>query len=236
MNEIIIDNIKVDNLKPTKKKFINKNKKFSAKGYYKDIKVKVYEVFDQNQGDLRAFISNHKYLSAYFPKLVTYNKKYIIEEWIDGKTLKQLNIKDLEDIKKSGKIQKIVELMWSVKYDKKVFDYIDHIHKRVNKNNTFNLSKIPNRINHNDLSLDNILITSNGLKIIDNEFLGCSSGWILNIRNSFINENYEYEKFVSEDILNKLWNIRKEWSDLIEKDEFIIKKYLYKIYSKIFFR
>ena len=39
--------------------------------------------------------------------------------------------------------------MWSVKYDKKAFDYINYIHNRVNKKNKFDLSNVPIRINHN---------------------------------------------------------------------------------------
>ena len=234
MNEITVNNIKINNLKITKKNFINKNKKFSAKGYFKDIKVKVYEVFDQNQGDLRAFISSHESLSSYFPKLIAHDNKYIVEEWIEGKTLKKINAKNLENIPQSDQIKKIIENMWSIKYDKIVFDYIDYIHRRVNKENNFDLSSIPNKINHNDLSLDNILMTSDGLKIIDNEFLGCNSGWILNVKNSFLKENFEYQNFVSEDILNKLWDVRKEWSKLIKKDQFNIKTRLYKIFKNYF--
>ena len=67
-HEIIINNIKIENLLPIRNKFKNKNNKLSAKGYFKDIKVKVYETFDKNQGELRAFISNNKHLKCYFPK------------------------------------------------------------------------------------------------------------------------------------------------------------------------
>ena len=98
MEEIIINNIKVNCLKPTKQNFINKNNKFSAKGYYNDVKVKVFEVFDQDQGNLRAFISNDKNLSTYFPKLITHDKKYIVEEWIYGKTLKNINEKNYDKV------------------------------------------------------------------------------------------------------------------------------------------
>ena len=50
------------------------------------------------------------------------------------------------------------------------------------------------------MSLDNIILTSEGIKIIDNEFLGCNSGWILNYRNSFLDENFKYREFVSDEI------------------------------------
>ena len=90
--------------------------------------------------------------------------------------------------------------------------------KEIKRKNNFNLTNIPKRINHNDLSLDNILVTSDGLKIIDNELLGCNTGWILNIKNSFIEADYSYQNFISIDNLNELWNIRKEWSKIINKN------------------
>ena len=89
MDKLIVNNITINNLKPTKNTFKNKNNKFSAKGYIGNNKVKIYEVFDQNQGRLMEFIQN-KELSKYFPKLITYNEKFIVEEWIKGKTLKEL--------------------------------------------------------------------------------------------------------------------------------------------------
>jgi hypothetical protein len=218
-HEIIINNIKIEHLEPVKNKFKNKNNKLSARGYFKDIKIKVYETFDKNQGELRAFVSNNEYLKSYFPNLIAYNNKYIIEEWIDGKTLKEANKKNLKNIPQSNQIKELVKFMWSIDYEKMVFDYIDYIYKRVNKKNNLDLSKIPIRINHNDLSLDNILITQNGLKIIDNEFLGCNSGWILNIKNSFINEDFEYQEFISEKLLNELWKVRKQWTKISNKNK-----------------
>lgn len=212
VNKITINKIIIEKLKPTKKEFKNKNGKFSAQGNIKDLKVKVYEVFDQKQGALREFISNHRELSLYFPKLIDYDNNYIVEEWINGKTLKEANLEHTKKIALSIEVKKIINLMWSVKYNDLVFDYVNYIHKRVNKINNFDLKNLPIRINHNDLSLDNILVTTNGLKIIDNEFLGCSNGWILNIKNSFLEENFTYQNFLTEETLMKLWKIRKEWS------------------------
>ena len=217
-NSISINNEELIDLKPLKKKFKNKNNKFSAKGYIKNTKVKIYEVFDENQGELREFVQNHHELSKFFPKLITFNKKYIVEEWVEGKTLRESIVKNETKILYSNKLQEIINLMWSVKYDEEVFDYIKYIHNRIKRKNNFNLTNIPKRINHNDLSLDNILVTSDGLKIIDNELLGCNTGWILNIKNSFIEDDYSYQNFISKDNLNELWNIRKEWSKIINKN------------------
>ena len=102
--------------------------------------------------------------------------------------------------------------MWSIDYNEKTFDYIDYIYRRLNKINNIDLTKIPIRINHNDLSLDNILVSSGGLKIIDNEFLGCSNGWILNYKNSFLTEDLINQDYISDENLNEIWKIRKEWS------------------------
>lgn len=217
MKSIIINKIKIDKLKPLRKNLISRNKKLSATGYYKNIKVKVYGVHDKNQGKLRKFIENNKRLSKYFPKLIAFDNKFIVEEWVEGKTLKELNLNKSELKANSIKIKKIINIMWSTKFNYSVFNYIDFIHKRIKKKNLLDLSIVPIRLNHNDLSLDNIILSSKGLKIIDNEFLGYNTGWILNIRNSFLEEDYDYQNFVSKKILNQLWSLRREWSNLINK-------------------
>ena len=217
MKDIVINKIKISKLKPIRKDFISRNKKLSATGCYKNTKVKIYGVHDKNQGKLRKFISNHKALSKYFPRLISFNNKFIVEEWVDGKTLKELNLNKSEIMTKSKEIKKIINVMWSTKFNYRTFDYIDYIHKRVNKKNYLDLKNIPIKINHNDLSLDNIVLSSKGLKIIDNEFLGCNNGWFLNIANSFLTEDIDYQKFISKKNFNQLWTLRKEWGRLINE-------------------
>ena len=82
MKDIVINKIKISKLKPIRKDFISRNKKLSATGCYKNTKVKIYGVHDKNQGKLRKFISNHKALSKYFPRLISFNNKFIVEEWL----------------------------------------------------------------------------------------------------------------------------------------------------------
>ena len=229
--EITVKGLKIVNLKPVKKKFLNKNSKFSAKGYTKNFKVKIYEVFDKDQVKLRLSVSKNKKLSKYFPKLITYNNKYIVEKWVDGQTLSEKNPNKMELILLSRKLKKIIKIMWSIKYNKVVFDYINHIHKRIKKPIKFDLKNVPIKVNHNDLSLDNIIITSKGLKIIDNEFLGCSTGWLLNIKNSFLIEDFKYQNFISTKDLNNLWVTRKEWSK-ITNSKYYKKKNIFKIVKK----
>ncbi len=233
IGKFTIKNTTITNLKPLRNNFKNKNNKFSAQGIFKENKVKIYQVFDKKQGKLREFISKHKKLSKYFPKLISYNDQYVVEEWIQGKTLRETNVKSKMNYLITEKIKEIINEMWSVKYEKKVFDYINFIHNRVKKPNNFDLSNVPIRINHNDLSLDNIITTPNGLKIIDNEFLGCSTGLLLNVKNSCIDENYNYQDFISEKDLDRLWDIRKEWSKTentySKKIKFFFKTLLKKI-------
>ena len=212
-DKIVINNFTIEKLKPIREGFKNKNNKFSAKGYCKDVKVKVYEVFDENQGILREFVSKHEELSKFFPKLITYNTKYIVEEWIKGKTLKEEKPNFFKNKEYIKEVKKIIKLMWSINYDKNIFDYIEYIYKRLGKKVNIDISKIPIRINHNDLSLDNILVTPKGLKIIDNEFLGCNTGWVLNLKNSFIEEEILGESFITKENILKLWKIRTEWSN-----------------------
>ena len=160
IGKFTIKNTTITNLKPLRNNFKNKNNKFSAQGIFKENKVKIYQVFDKKQGKLREFISKHKKLSKYFPKLISYNDQYVVEEWIQGKTLRETNVKSKMNYLITEKIKEIINEMWSVKYEKKVFDYINFIHNRVKKPNNFDLSNVPIRINHNDLSLDNIITTS----------------------------------------------------------------------------
>ena len=108
--------------------------------------------------------------------------------------------------------------MWSIEYNEQVFDYIQYIHERVKINNYFNLTNIPLRINHNDLSLDNLMVTETGLKIIDNELIGCNNGWILNYKNSFLKDDFGYQNYISKETLNELWNVRTKWSKIVSKN------------------
>ena len=220
ISDLQIDNIIVSNLQPTKKDFFNKSDKLSAQGYVGLQKVKIYETFDKRQGKLRKFVDENVKLGKYFPKLIACNEKYIVEEWIKGITLKdKFSKKIIENKSKDNssqwynivkELKEFITTMWETPYETEVFDYIKHIHDRINKPMSVDYQKIPIKLNHNDLSLENILITDKGVKIIDNEFLGCSSGWILNLKNSFIEDDFNYGELVSTNTLNNLWKIRKE--------------------------
>ncbi len=206
-----IKNTIVTNIEPIRNIIYNKNNNFSAKGYYKGKKVKVFGLMDKNQGNLLKFMSKHKDLKKYFPNLVSYDKNYAVEEWVEGKTLRELSIK--KDISKYKNIIKtVVNKMLKTKYSIKTFNYIDLIFSRVNEQK-IKYKKIPIKLNHNDLSLDNIILDNYGqLKIIDNEFLGYNDGWIFNLKNSCLtNEISFYEKYIDKKTFDYIWDVRTKF-------------------------
>ncbi len=217
MNEIKINKIKISKIKPIRIHLRNLNGNFSASGFLGKKKVKIYSPVEKSQIKLREEISKSK-LRKYFPKLIGYNKKFIVEEWINGKTLKELNYQSKK--KKMFIEKKIFSIINDLKKFKSKknslsFDYIEYIYKRSGKQKDrlfYDLKKIPPYLNHNDLSLDNIIFQNGRFVIIDNEFLGYNNGWILNIKNSFLKDRiYFYENLVSKQDLQKIWKIRKTW-------------------------
>ena len=109
--KVIIKKKTFEKLKPIKEKFKNKNNKFSAQGYHENKKVKIYELFDESQGALREFVSKHNQLSLYFPKLVLYDEKYVVEEWVNGKTLKETISDNPIKIEYVNEVKNIIKLL-----------------------------------------------------------------------------------------------------------------------------
>ena len=234
MSEIKINKIKISKIKPLRINLLNSNGNFSASGFFRKKKVKIYSPVEKSQIKLREEISKSK-LGKYFPKLIGYNKKFIVEEWINGKTLKELKYRSKKrKIFIEKKIFSIINDLKRFKPQKKSysFDYIAYIYKRSGKKKDklfYDLKKLPTYLNHNDLSLDNIIFRNGRLVIIDNEFLGYNNGWILNIKNSFLKDRISfYENLVSEQDIQKIWKIRKNWKNKIKikliKSVFTLKK------------
>ena len=234
ISQISINNKLITNIKPIRHSFNNKNNKFSAIGFFKDKKVKIYEVFDKNQGHLMKFIAKNKELSKYFPELIAYNNKFIVEEWVNGITLKKTKSIFKKNIIQSEEIKYVIDTLWSLDYKVEVFDYLKFLYERIGAKCTLNLKNLPIKVNHNDLSLDNIILTEDGLKIIDNEFLGCNTGWIMNIHNSFIKVNFEYQKYISKDALEELYRIRAKWHKVYLKKFKTPKSGIRNIFSRFY--
>lgn len=214
MKEIKIGRFIIKDLRPIRSNFINVNGNFSAYGFIKKRKVKVYSPNDENQINLRLKISNSN-LSKYFPKLITFNKNFIVEEWIDGQTLKDKRISEIKKKMISNRMYLIIKELKKLSFNNIAFDYIGHIYARSGKKRDklfYKLKKLPIYVNHNDLTLSNIILQKNRLYIIDNEFLGYNNGWILNLKNSFLSErNTFYENKIDKEDIQKLWTIRNNW-------------------------
>lgn len=167
----------------------------SAFGSFEGKKVKLYEAFNPKQVQLRKFVDDSP-ISHYFPKLITYNDKYIVEEFIDGK---RYDGRDLTD-----QILHFIEDLKQLEYPECTYDYIEYIHKRANLEYT--PLDLPNYVNHNDITKDNILMVKGGFKIIDNEFLACNNGWILNYKNCNLLTDTKQD-----DLVERMWKVRKAW-------------------------
>jgi len=205
---------KFSNLKPLNKNrlFFNKNGTYSAKGFFDNQKIKIYSPPDKRTINLRLFLETTE-CKKYFPRVIYHDEEYIAEEWIDSPNLSECDKQNSCD----DLILEFIFDLQKLNYKDIVFDYLYWIFKRINKSDDKLLReirnlKIPPKINHNDLNPDNILLTSKGIKIVDNEFLGNNNGWVLNLKNSFLkNDTKFYENYINTKTINELWKIRTLW-------------------------
>ena len=188
-----------------------KNNKLTSsngtKSFFADLEgvtFKVYECQNSMQLKLRKYIARCKTVSSFFPKIFNVFEKelLVIEEFIEGN---QSTPKD--NIKQD--IDRLIKNLKKIKFPK-TWDYIDHIHKRVNLNKT-NISIEP-KVNHNDLTYANIIIDKlNHPIVIDNEFLACNDGWFMNKFNSDIFYENDYPAEIPQDTFVEICKIRKSF-------------------------
>ena len=168
------------------------NKSFFATHNFK--KVKVYESFNDAQTKLRLYIDKHE-IARYFPKVIGVEDKLIIEEFLIA----------TGPVIKSDVIEFHNQLL-NVPYTGMTWDYLDFIYNRVGlKKPNFNL---PLRVNHNDLTKDNIFNVDGQIKIVDNEMLAMNDGWILNYLNSW---NMLDNIIIPGVPIDKIWKVRRSW-------------------------
>lgn len=167
------------------------NKSFFATHNFQ--KVKVYEPFNDAQKELRLYIDKHE-ISRYFPKVVGVEDNLIIEEFIVA----------TEPVLKSKVIEFHNQLL-NVPYTIMTWDYFDYIYNRVNlEKPNFNL---PLKVNHNDLTIENILSVDGQIKIVDNEMLAMNDAWVLN----YLNSNILDDKLIHGVPVHEIWQVRKSW-------------------------
>ena len=201
------------NVRPTKERemFENANGNISVFGTYKDNLVKLYQPFDKGQISLRVKIDDST-VGKYFPKVIAYDDKFIIEEYIKSFSFS----KNVDWSEVYTLILKLREIQ-----HEPTFDYLQFIYNRAGKVMPSEYYELDTYVNHNDLGVQNILYSEDGqMKIIDNEHLGCNTGWFLNLFNSNhdlidnqknTDEFYgDFSKSLARDIF---LNIRKKTND-----------------------
>jgi len=195
------------NIRSTKEKdeHTNKNNLLSVFAEYNGKNVKIYEAFNQEQVDLRLYIDRHDQVSHYFPKVINTDGLLIAEEFIEGTHARNYNVNIIR--KEVGKLILALRL---IDYNICTWDYLEHIHKRAGL--SFTPLLLSNYINHNDLTLDNIIMTKNGIKVIDNEFLACNNAWFMNSINSkFLDPSMTFG--IDSNVIQKYWKVRKSWTN-----------------------
>lgn len=206
-------NIKeITNRVPTKQRnthYYSKIGNFSFFGDYKGKRVKVYSLQNREQIELRLFIDKHE-LGKFFPKVIDSNGKFIVEEFIEGKK-SNYNPKVHQRVKEE--LYQLCLDLRKIDY-KPTWDYIEYLYRRVNE--TPRYYKFSNFINHNDLTIDNVLVDNRGdVKIVDNELLACNTGWVLNIYNSNYFDRKDEEFYDSETNLETVdylyYKVRKKF-------------------------
>ena len=238
----------VDNLQPLGGIFkpgITKAGRLSISGYLNSgKKVKLYNSFKKEQVYLRKVLGeSFKKQDILFPPIISNDDNFIIEEWIEGKTLAKINPKIIEQHRENIKqfLKKIhndpffCEIannnLNSFCYLKdyliprlKLWENWLPIKKLINQwqDSYSNIeNKIDSRISHPDLSLSNIILSKdNKIYIIDNELLGVGKGWILDRRNSFFRKEFPTPSSDPEknNFYNLSWKLRLVGSSLDNGD------------------
>lgn len=182
------------NRRPTKQRQTGFKTKFGIVSFfadYKGMKVKAYEPFNEEQLRLRLYIDKHP-ISRYFPKVLGVEDHLIIEEFIYA-----------NDVVTSKSVEWFHKELLEVEYDRMTWDYFGYIYNRVGLIRP--AITLPLKVNHNDLTKDNILCVDGQIKIIDNEMLAMNDAWEMNC----INSNILTSSFHGENASH--WKVRKTW-------------------------
>ncbi len=209
----------------------------SFSGVCEGRKVKVYSVHSAAQAALRVAFQGTQFGRRYFPEIVTYDQKYIVEEWIEGipfkKLDKPLQKQGLMEIKRflsqCGESEELIQL--AAAHTGAFCYFRDYLVKRLEPWKLLDSVReflgvwqdayekatnfIPSRLSHPDLSANNILLENKTgrVVVVDNELLGVGPGWILDGRNSVLNEftpvalGYETSQETT-DFLELSWHLR----------------------------
>ncbi len=202
----MLDKIKILENTKGKASLKNRNNLLSAFAEFEGKKVKVYEVFNQAQVDLRLFIDKETTVGKCFPSVVYHEGLYIAEEFVEGTPGQHYDVNILRD-----EVGKLMLALRAIDYQTVTWDYLKHIHERLGLRYTPPPLALGNYINHNDIRLRNIIVTSDGIKMIDNEFLACNNAWFMNVANSDFLTDSALNFGIDDQLIQKYRKIKKLW-------------------------
>lgn len=237
----------ITSLKPLGSPFtpgVTKAGRLSLKGQCDGRPVKVYSVFSTAQANLRQAIQNLSIDSVSFPELLAVDNNIVVEEWVDGRAADSLGGDHLRKVEQRvhdffNECQSSQELNDIAKLHREAFCYFnDYLLARMKLWRQLDLVKkfiddwtvrynhiaqsLPHHLSHPDLSAANLIydITTDRLMSIDNELLGVGHGWLLDRKNSILNEQLQVcsEKQEINEFAVMSWKLRKLGSAFDQAD------------------
>ena len=227
---------------------VTKVGRLSFVGWLDGKKVKIYSTHSDRQAKLRVHLDSYSFSSFSFPSVLAYDKCMIVEEWVDGVSVKPgVNC---EESATSGIIKEMhhftsqLDRAWM---DKSPFCYFeDYLLARLERwqgvrqvseflsswRQEFSSIEtlISPRLCHPDLNPRNMIkcSTSGKIFVIDNELLGIGPGWILDWHNAGVPDHAltgfthssEIERFLS-----LSWDLRRLGSMLDASDYGAVRRF-----------
>lgn len=175
----------------------------SLKGVCEGRDVKVFGVKNLNHVNLIRFVGEAlSDTEICLPHIIAADTRYIVEEWIEGKSgnhipakqresqvkrfltlVDDLDLKDIPDVNHS--FDYFMDYLVPRLIPWLGFHLINEILDEWKSFYETNYDNLRNKISHPDLSADN-MIFSNKTYVIDNELIGYGKGWLLDFYNSNI--------------------------------------------------
>ena len=234
---------------------VNKNFKIIYNFDQNNSKGKIYQVKDHAHANFLKHITTSSQIQGLFPKIKDIQNEFIHAEWSEGERV--------EAIEWDKVIELLVKIQGVQNYNESSFDYVENLilprfyltlpiigldfYNRIISMIKTGSGKYQKKVSHPDVIPDNVLKTSSGYKIIDNELLCYSKHHRIDILNSIYNLKPEYRENIllkylvlsgldynilkeEYSYLQALWLARQAGSFIIkgkvESTILIIKKYL----------
>lgn len=222
---------------------VTKAGRLSLRGVCEGRAVKVYSSFSPSQTALRLAIQGIQLDGCEFPPIIAADDELVVEAWISGRPVAAL--RDEQRIEAAQRVAAFLATLRAapdsstlVDEHRGCFDYLDdYLLRRLgawkrlaiidqflrlwSSEYTRLEKQIPECLSHPDLSANNIISESGTgrLFVIDNELLGIGRGWILDARNSFLDDGSVSTSCNSEALnhfVARTWALRRLGSALDE--------------------